>query len=247
MLGKLIKYDFKAMAKNLFPIYIVMFVLTLIFSIMIRNNLEEGFFFIVFSALFSCSLSGSIFATIYFAVMRFRNGLLKDEGYLSFALPVTTATHIAAKVCNALIWGCMEFLALAIAIAIMGMVIGSVKEVYDFMVALFIALNMAEEEVLWGIFRGMLILSLETISAICMIYCSLAISHLFEKHRKLLIVAFLIIVSVLRSYLLNLFIQGSDYNAYRMDQPFWYLLPILCIAIYSFATWYILDKKLNLE
>ena len=141
----------------------------------------------------------------------------------------------------------MELVALIIAIAIMGLVIGSVKEVYDFVVDLFIALNMVEKEVLWIVFRGLLILGLETISTICMIYCSLAIGHLFEKHQRLIIIAFLIVVGVLRSYLFNLFIQRTDYNVVLLNQPLWYLLPILSAVIYSFSTWFILDKRLNLE
>ncbi len=45
MLRKLIAYDFKALAKNLFPVYGLMFALMAVFTIMIRFRVEEGFLF----------------------------------------------------------------------------------------------------------------------------------------------------------------------------------------------------------
>ena len=53
MLGKLIKYDFKAMSHAMFPIYLATIVLTALFSLMIKFDIEEGFIFSVFTFLFN--------------------------------------------------------------------------------------------------------------------------------------------------------------------------------------------------
>ena len=84
MLGKLIKYDFRALAKNMFPLYGLMIALTLICSLMIRFNLDRGFVFGISVFAWIVSMSSSFAVTVILVVLRFYNGLLKNEGYLSF-------------------------------------------------------------------------------------------------------------------------------------------------------------------
>ena len=79
MLGKLIKYDLKALAKILAPLWGVLLVMGLIFGISIRSNLD------------------GIGNTMI---------VLQEEGYLMFTLPVTTRSLILSKVISALIISC---------------------------------------------------------------------------------------------------------------------------------------------
>ena len=148
MLGKLIKYDFRAMCRNLYPIYIALVALTIIFSLMVKFNFDEGLLFSIFAFLFVAALNGSIVACAFFTVTRFSRGLLKNEGYLSFALPVKTSTHILAKVINAIIWAIVEGLMLCLCLLIMGMVMGSIREVALFFKEVIQAFGMIEKDVL---------------------------------------------------------------------------------------------------
>ena len=91
MLRKLMKYDFLAMSKVLFPIYIAMFVMTTIFSLMVKFNFDNGLAFGLCTALYVAAIFASIFGTMRCAIVRFNSGLLNDEGYLSFSLPVFQA------------------------------------------------------------------------------------------------------------------------------------------------------------
>ncbi len=251
MLGKLIKYDFKAMARTMFPIYIVLLALTLIFSGMVRLHFEEGFVFTVFAVLFMFALVGSIFASVIFTVGRFSSGLLKNEAYLSFALPVNTATHIAAKVINAMIWAFFEGLALLVCLMIMGAVMGSIEDVRWFLAEIFRFLGVVEKDILFAMLRYILIVVLEMVAGICLIYAALAIAHLFDRYQKMVMVLFFVVVSVLRSSILRFSISniliGSFDDLAILSNPIWFLTPILFAAIYSLITWYILDRKLNLE
>ena len=246
MLGKLIKYDFKAMSHAMLPIYLATIVLTALFSLMVKFDIEEGFIFSVFTFLFITALFGSMFATVFFTVSRFTRGLLKNEGYLSFALPVDTATHIAAKVINALIWGVMEAVLMMICFLVMGLFMGSVADVREFFVEMFRALGLVEKEVLLASLKIILYMTLEMISSICLIYSGFAIAHMFEKYQKLIIAAFFIVVSVLRSSVLRL-LMGANFRGNPFDNIVLYLVPVIFTVIYSVITWYILDRKLNLE
>ena len=256
MLGKLIKYDFKAMFRNLYPIYIALIALTTVFSLMVKFNFDQGFLFVVFTFLFIAALCGSIVACVFFVVTRFSHGLLKNEGYLSFALPVSTATHILAKVINAIIWALIEGLMLCVCLLIMGTVMGSIKEVALFIKEVFQAFGLIEKDVLFVVLRIIVILMLEMIASICLIYAAMAIGHLFSKNQNLISVAFLIVISSARSFLLSLIIGIVEYSveeSYLYDDsvwinhPLWLITPIIFAGLYSTLTWFILDKRLNLE
>lgn len=251
MLGKLIKYDFKAMFRSLYPIYVALIALTTIFSLMVKFNFDQGLLFTFFTFLFVAALNGSIIACVFFVVTRFSHGLLKNEGYLSFALPVSTATHILAKVINAIVWAFIEGLMLCVCMLIMGTVMGSIKEVAEFFKEAFQVFGLIEKDVLFGVLKVILILILEMTAAICLIYAAMAVGHLFSRNQKMISVAFLILVCVIRSFLLSstimLFDPGYTVARLRIDDLTLIVTPIVFAALYSVLTWFILDKRLNLE
>ena len=84
MLGKLIKYDLKALAKILAPLWGVLLVMGLIFGISIRSNLDGiGNTMIVFSLVVIVAVIVAIFVmNVIIVIQRFWNGLLQEEGYL---------------------------------------------------------------------------------------------------------------------------------------------------------------------
>ena len=103
MLGKLIKYDLKALAKILAPLWGVLLVMGIIFGISIRSSLEGiGNTMIVFSLVVIIAVIVAIFVmNVIIVIQRFWNGLLQEEGYLMFTLPVTTRSLILSKVISA--------------------------------------------------------------------------------------------------------------------------------------------------
>ena len=183
MLGKLIKYDFKAMSGSMLPIYAALLVLTLVFSMMVKFNFDQGFLFSIFAFLFIVALNGSIVACVFFVVTRFSRGLLKNEGYLSFALPVSTAMHILAKVINAIIWAFIEGLMLCLCMLIMGTVMGSIKEVAEFFSQVIEALGVIEMDVVLAVLKIIFIVILEMIASVCLIYAAMAVGHLFSRNQ----------------------------------------------------------------
>ena len=250
MLGKLIKYDFKAMCRYLYPIYIALVVLTLVFSLMVKFNFDEGFLFSIFAFLFVAALNGSIIACVFFTVTRFSRGLLKNEGYLSFALPVSTATHILAKVINAIIWAFVEGLMLCLCLLIMGIVMGSIREVAVFFKEVLQAFGMIEKDVLLGVLKVIVIVMLEMIASVCLIYAATAVGHLFGRTQKMIAVAFLIIVCIARSFLMMQIFKMTGHTAFAylfVDDLILMALPVIFAILYSVLTWFILDRRLNLE
>ena len=84
--------------------------------------------------------------------------------------------------------------------------------------------------------KGILIMVLHLIAAICIVYAAIAVAHLFEGHRRILVALFLVVFATINSYLMSFNMRF-----------FWYVQPIISAAIFATLTWYILDRKLNLE
>ena len=242
MLGKLIKYDFKALSKYLFPIYGAMIALSFICSIMVRFRLDTGWIFSTLILGLGLLLTFSFLITVYYVIDRFNKGLLKNEGYLSFALPVKTSTHIAAKVLNALIWALLETLATGISFLIMGLIAASSKEVMELLRYLF---GYLDWEMLINVVQVLLLLAEELISFAVMFYAALCIAHLFQKHQGLFTAVAVIVMMTIRLSIPTInFAIGESQNFIPIAI---YLVILIHTAVYSLITWYILEYHLNLE
>ena len=128
MLGKLLKFEMKASARTLLPIYAGTLLLALVCgisqAIQIRNNAEvQGAFASGTNIFFRGSTHGAldtwiafcailVFAfcvavtvlTIITVVQRFAKGIAGNEGYLMLTLPVSHSKVLASKLLGALLW-----------------------------------------------------------------------------------------------------------------------------------------------
>ena len=107
MLAKLLKYDFKAMFKIFLPLWGVLLVVSGINRLISGSPLAEGGGMGIFT-----SLLGVMYVLLIMAVMvvttviiiaRFYQGLLKDEGYLMFTIPVKPWQLLASKLISAMV------------------------------------------------------------------------------------------------------------------------------------------------
>ena len=242
MLGKLIKYDFKAMAKMMVPVYIAMIILTAVTTLLTKLRAEGTVVFGIFLTLFITVISGSAFVTLVACVKRFVDGLLKNEGYLSFALPVKTSTHILAKVINALIWCVFEVIVLGICFFVMLMTLGGIREFAQFFVEVMARLDV---EAVWFLVKTLALMMLELAAFICLIFTAYSVSHLFGKHSTAVATIFVVMILVLRGFFTpSRWLRNFD--LFHMEW-FWYVIPILTMSLYNLLTWFILDRRLNLE
>ena len=107
MLAKLLKYDFKAMFKIFLPLWGVLLVVSGVNRLISGSPLAEGGGMGIFT-----SLLGVMYVLLIMAVMvvttviiiaRFYQGLLKDEGYLMFTIPVKPWQLLASKLISAMV------------------------------------------------------------------------------------------------------------------------------------------------
>lgn len=242
MLGKLLKYDFMSVSRSMLPVYIATVALTTVCAAMARLKFDESKVFAVLLVLLMSLMTASFLGTVVMLAKRFREGLLRNEGYLSFALPVRTSAHIASKLLNALIWAALQTVMFGICAAIMVIIAGElpIKDIIEAAARVLPTIQANE----WVMFAEALLLFFVEIAAFaCLVYLCQAIGHLFPNRKGLWEAIAFVVIVILRG------------NALRfVDSPFssggilgWILLPAAFSALYLLATWFILDRRLNLE
>jgi len=107
MLRKLIKHEFKATARLLLPIYIVLAAIALLCKLIHSLDIYKGVLYLipgVFTVIYAISVIASLAVTFIFAVIRFYKNLISDEGYLMFTLPVKPTALINSKLIVSISW-----------------------------------------------------------------------------------------------------------------------------------------------
>lgn len=111
MLGKLLKYELKASARTLLPLYAGILILSIIcgafFAAQADNFLNADkmnvFFGILYLLLFALWVAMGVL-TVVSIIQRFYKNLLGDEGFLMFTLPVSSTLLLTSKMLAAMIW-----------------------------------------------------------------------------------------------------------------------------------------------
>lgn len=108
MFGKLLKYEFSAIAKDLIPVYLLMIIAAIVTNLLFLANFNTPS--AIAAAIFGAITVAAVVVTLVTTIRRFRRNLLKDEGYLMFTLPVSTKQLILSKALAAMIWAIIGLL-----------------------------------------------------------------------------------------------------------------------------------------
>lgn len=277
MLGKLIKYDLKSMSRAFVPMWLIAPVVALMLSFSIRGTvawantsrlgslfvLGNGLLMAIMGILFFGALVGLFVMTIVFVIQRFWNGLLKEEGYLMFTLPVKTWELVVSKALTAtLVSG------ISIIMGIFSGVILAVFSTEEVIRSLSMAWKYVFSEIIelgptfWlNVLLFILLLILGTAQSIYHAYAAMSIGHLFQTHKVIGSCVSYIGISIIVSIIGNIVnavistaipdINYWSYDLMEMMSTAYLLYMILAtfveLVAYHVITERILSKKLNLE
>ena len=256
MLGKLIKYEYKATARTFIPIYIALLLVAVINRVFRIGNIEVawGISTIVLVGLFI----GLGVLTIIMIIERFNKNLLGDEGYLMFTLPVKSEQLILSKLMISIIWTIISGVVASVTFLILLGEVSLLDEIFT------------NSDIIWIEFKNILqgqkyinnpILFIGLIgiagivsymSFIFKVYLSLAAAQLpvFNKNRVIVaLIAFFSINVVLSicSRIIKFIISAELF--YNFSSALMLMLVtqgVVCIVLFISIKW-ILDKHLNLE
>lgn len=248
MLGKLMKYEWKATGRVLLPIYGIFILTGLLTNIFLSTNLTR--IGVIAVSLFVAMAFVSIIMTIVLLVQRFGQNLLQDEGYLMFTLPVTATQLILSKLIVAVCWGIIGSIAGLLA----GLLIAWDANVLHGLGEFFTQIFPQYQSVFW-----MFVLAIVVSFAAFMlsIYTSKSVGQLpvFSKHRRLVSLACFIAIYIVFGNVSSLLEQNTLLEFDTMQKATDILWPLgystLITAVFGiilfFVTRYILKNHLNLE
>ena len=278
MLRKLIKYDLKSMFRQFVP----MWILTLVVAIMLGISLHDiDTSFMAFSLsrtkdhaimgtmmlVFTAVMIALVVMTILFNIQRFWNGLLKEEGYLMFTLPVEVWELITAKGIAATLVTCISILDGILSFAfIILFSSGEVLEVLSSTGESIYQTFFQDSDLpyYWMVMLLWLFIGIFSVAkSIYNIYAAMALGHLFEKHRVagacIAYVGMSAILSVIGNTAMSIiesnFGQGlveSSMEFMGRAYPLVYYLGVLLITIVQLVIFHVitervLSTRLNLE
>ena len=144
MLGKLLRYEFKATAKLFLYMYLAIFVIAAINMLLLPVEFgpesNNAFFPIIFRGimifLYVMGALAVLVITVIAIISRFYKNQLGDEGYLMFTLPVSVDKHIFSKLIVATLWGLLSLLVIGLSLLLMLARLGSLRVITDFWTAL---------------------------------------------------------------------------------------------------------------
>lgn len=256
MLGKLIKYEYKATARTFIPIYIAILVVAVINRVFRIGNIEVawGISTIVLVGLFI----GLGVLTIIMIIERFNKNLLGNEGYLMFTLPVKSEQLILSKLIISMIWTIISGIIASITFLILLGEASLFNEIFVNSDVIWIEFK----NILQGqkyisnpiLFIGVIGISgiINYISFIFKVYLSLAAAQLpvFNKNRT--IVAFIVFFAInvvlsICSKVIKLIIPEALFYTFSSVLILMIVTGIVVCIILFIAIKWILDKHLNLE
>ena len=113
MLSKLIKYDFKALSRVLWPTMAAVVGATLIaalcflFDSRTIGNADSGLIQVIaaiLAAIMMLAIIAASFLVFFVICAHFYRNLMTDQGYLTFTLPVKTTEILWSKLITAMLW-----------------------------------------------------------------------------------------------------------------------------------------------
>ena len=128
MLSKLIKHEFRATSRIMWPVFLGMLALTALmrFSQLLLNGEHIPWLLQLIGVLlvigFVMGLGALGLAPLVLSAVRWRDHVLKDEGYLTLTLPVSVHELLASKLIVSAVWYAAAFLVglLSLLIAVSG-------------------------------------------------------------------------------------------------------------------------------
>lgn len=267
MLGKLLKYELRATARILLPVYLLLMVLAGLCRLFLELSAQYDapalvIFQNITSLIFFLSLAGVSALSVLLMVYRFYKNLMTDEGYLMFTLPVTVDQIIWSKLLVAELWTVVVVAVDVGALALSGILREMpLPELWAAVQEIWTTPGVSHGHLIGWLAEVLALLLLSPLSSMLMYYAAIAVGHSFANHKILLSFAFYFAFSIgvqtigsFASIFLLVFVDSTEVNmdVFSPAVPHAFLLSmigsslVLCTAFYV-VTRLMLKKRLNLQ
>ncbi len=247
MLGKLLKYEFKATGRILLPVFGVAIIAGLMVMLFPMSNNEGATAFVratgnIIGLLFILFIFASAALGFFVPIIRFKNNILGSEGYLMNTLPVSPMAHIVSKT---IVHTAYQIIGLAVTFlcAYMPSRFAGFKYTLNSLINFFAN---ADIMALADFFSTCLFALLLIILFNVTVYASLSVGHYFNSAKLLKSIGVFLLMVIIGFQIMVRLPNAIPYYGYG------YTIVVLSIeAIYAvaelFIANYFLKRRLNLE
>jgi hypothetical protein len=258
MLGKLLKYEFKATSRIFLPMFGALLIVAAFSRLFMSLSFDVPS--VIGVTVSVIMIIGIIVMTFLLTIQRFNKNLLGSEGYLMFTLPVSTDRLIVSKLITAAVWNISSVIIVFIAISIMAMTGISIQQMINEIGKFISSLGVTDLNLTLYIIEAIAAILLSLFTGILTLYACLALSLLVNKHRGLFAFGAYIVISIVFQTVLSLLVLAGGairfdkfYMSMQLSQQIHTGMGFIIIAgLISSAVFYIVTKlmlkyKLNLE
>lgn len=192
MLGKLLKYEFKATARVMLPFMAGLLAIAVAANLgirMINGNrflTVVGAFIVVAYFLAVCAMGA---VTLVLLVYRFYRNLLSDEGYITFSLPASIHAQLWSKLITSAVWIIAAFIALVLSIFLVASPVDLAQAVLSDMGGMFErfaqAYGIGAFELISFVLEILLLALLASLASCLTFYTSMSLGFGFSDHKVL--------------------------------------------------------------
>lgn len=270
MLGKLMKYDMKALNKFLIIIHGFLLLSAVLVRIFLtsRITMDNGDSITLFSLIFllyTLIIVGASYGTLIVIAVRFYKNLFSDEGYLTHTLPVTSSQHLLSKTITGSIWSLIDSVLIFLSMYIVA-VTPEVKHFFfqnqkEFLMDMGLTAETFPSAMQTLGFALVIIMIISAFANVITLYASVTLGQLFSGHRVLgAVVAYFVITTIL-SVITFAVMSLLGYSAFSssvmpadidfmsfMTKTLWIsaALETISTVILYIAAHYIMKKRINL-
>lgn len=251
MLRKLLKHEFRATARIMAPLYLVVLAMGFGGGLSIQGLALDGRW-IKLACVLGCT--ALCIVTAVFLIWQFSHSLLGDEGYLMLTLPVSVHQHIGAKMLAAVVW----FLG-SLAVAVLSLVLlvrtselgfGSAADSASLVQIGGRPVVRFTGEMGRLLAEGLLLCLISCCTFCLQFYASLAAGHSLTRHKWLGSAAVFVLLQAVTSRVIGLvpFSSGLQAGGAFLHQVLWTSIAVTAAvgAVYYLLTAYFLKHHLNL-
>ncbi len=270
MLGKLLKYDLKGTGRLLLPLYAALLGVALLLGIYtgVTSGADflgksNGFLAVIMGIVYVALIAVCVVMTLVLIIQGFSRNLLGNRGYLMFALPVRTRTHVTAKTISGALWGVLGTVTGLLSVFLIVLLNQGPTSVFSSINGLFNQF-FKDNGGLWilvSVIELILLVLIVSGETVVKIYAAIAVGHMWQEHRVLGAILAYIGFGVVEATVLNT-LQAIGLKLFNLPDflakihPIWgdnlvvlflMLVTVVLGLIYWFVTGYILERRLNLE
>lgn len=268
MLGKLFKYEFKACARVIFPVFgaaIIMSILSAgamaITPDVVSNTSQTiiAVLSVLVIIIFFFLLFASMLLSFVFAIRRFKVNLLGKEGYLMNTLPVKPLSNVMAKLLCSLVFQILSAI-VAVVCILLCVVLSNrmyIAEAFEDIADIFGALMQLNASGWLNLVLTIILMLVSILKSYSMIYSAMSMGYSFNKCKALISIGLVIAFSTVESILMSVITsEGIEYhfenfeqyqNAFALSLILSIALQAIFAAIYTAMTTLFLKRRLNLE